>query len=112
MTTFRDMLTADTQEVFLNTDDFAIDATYTSADGTIIDKAIKVLSQPESKLNPTDYGASATEMFTVSKTDVPDPVIYDKIAMDGTTYTVRSRITGNHYMWRLICDTDQRQGPK
>lgn len=109
--TLKAQIASDIDAVFLNTDEFAIDAVYNSKDGTIVDKDIKVIREQLVNLQQTDYGAAGMESFLIAESDIPDPVIYDTITVGTDVYTVRNRVNGSDGTWSVMCHVDQRQSP-
>ena len=107
--TFKEQLANDVDKVFLCTDEFADDAVYNSHDGTIVDKAIKVILDLDVDLGGTAYGVAEMVSISLSTADIPRPAIYDTILIDGTTYTVTQSIDGAVGMITVTCETDRRQ---
>lgn len=110
--TLKTQIQSDIDAVFFNTNDFAFDANYTSKDGSISSKAIKVIPDFNVDLTRTDYGAADICSFLVKKSDIPSPAIYDTLVFETITYTVRQRVLGDNYIWNLVCEADQRQNPR
>lgn len=111
MTTLKEQILSDLDIIF-NTDEFADNATYTSKDGTIISKAIKIIVDFGADLSRTEYGSADFVQIRVKKSDIPNPSVYDTLILNGITYTVRQRLNGDNYIWNLITEADQRQNPR
>jgi len=111
--TLKALIQADVANVFLNTDDFAVDATYNSTASGITNKAIKAILDFNAKLSPMEFGAADMATVYVSAADISNPVIYDTITIATVVYTVQMRTNGdNGGMWALMCHTDKRQSPQ
>ena len=111
--TLKDLITADSKSVFLNTDDFAVDAVLNCAASGIVNKAIKAIIEYNTKLAPQEWGSADTAVIHVAAADYPNPVVYGKITIDTVVWGVQMRITGDRAgMWALSCTTDRRQVPQ
>jgi hypothetical protein len=106
--TLRETISNDIDDVFFNTDEFAISAVYNSKDGTITEKSIDIIFDESTTLQDAEYGAAGTSIAYVKKSDVSSPKIYDTITISGVIYTVRQRISGDLYVWTLSLESDER----
>ncbi len=110
--TLKAVMTAD-KSIFLDSDEFGTEITYSAKDGSLVSASITVILSPGEKLSQADYGACEMISVIVAVDDVPSPAIYDSFIYDGTTYTVRSRTNGDlSGFWELIAEADQRQKPR
>lgn len=107
--TFKDQMATDLDNVFFNDTEFADDAVYNSNDGTIVDKAMKVILDLSADLGGTDYGVADLVSITLKLADVPRPAVYDKIAIASTTYTIVNSIGGSGGAVTVAAETDRRQ---
>lgn len=109
--TLKSLMVSDLDSVFFNTNDFADSAIYNSKDGTISNKAIKIIIDNNIALSDANYGMNEIATITLKKSDVDLPKIYDTITAGTTIYTVRQRISGDGYVWVVAVETDQRGEP-
>jgi len=101
------------KDVFLNQNDFAVEISYSSKDGTIVSSAITAILSPGNRLAQTDYGACELVTAIIDVDDVPTPSIYDTFIYGSVKYTVRSRNNGDlGGFWEIIAEADQRQKPR
>jgi len=110
--TFKTQMAVDVENVFFNNAEFADDGVYNSADGTIVDKAIKVILDLGADLGGTDYGVADLVSITLKLVDVPRPLIYDTVVINSKTYTLGQRISGGGEVVTMTAEEDARQIPQ
>lgn len=110
--TLKTVMAADIENVFFNTDEFADDAIYNSKDGSIVNKAIKIIEDLSANLGQTDGGLANLSQHKIKKSDIPNPSIYDTVTKDGVVYAVRQRLNGDNYEWNIILESDMRDNPR
>ena len=62
-------------------------------------------------LEVQQMGMARGATFTIRKSNVTRPAVYDKIKYDGNEYVVLQIIDGNKHNWALITSSDPRVSP-
>lgn len=103
MSDFRDMITSDLDDVFLNTDEFAKAITY---NGVSINAIIEYGKQK------TKDSIMFDAMITVKVSDVAVPVYRDVVVIGSDTYHVfqdnENQPSGDGYMWQIPLSKGER----
>ena len=63
-------------------------------------------------LEVQQMGMARGATFTIRKTDVARPAVYDKIKYDSNEYVVLQIVGGNKHNWILITSSDPRVSPQ
>jgi hypothetical protein len=100
----------DIENVFFNSTEFAVAASYTSHDGTI-DKNILIVPVNNVDLTVVEQGQVAQATITIKSADVERPKRYDTITTADTVYTVERIIQRVMGYITLSCKFDERQNP-
>ena len=108
---FKTQVAADIANVFINEDEFATPATYDSADGSIVAKSILIIIDYSGELTETNYGAAAMANIQLKASDIPSPVVYDKITVDSTVFTVTRKLNEAVGLILVSCEANERQKP-
>lgn len=98
--TLKTDITADLDDVFFDTDEFAEEITYNGASiNAIVEYGVN-LTHGET--------AAAQAQILVKKADVSAPQPRDTVVIGSTTYTVQSTLKGDGYTWTLNLVTNSR----
>jgi len=73
--------------------------------------AYKAFLSFDGDLEVQQMGMARGATFTVRKSNIARPAVYDKIKYDSTEYVVLQIIGGNKHDWTLITSSDPRVSP-